>query len=141
MLSKTALDVLELRPVWRLREPVSQQCWFWPVNGPYDRYGALVMPQAPVGVAAQLLDNLVLALGVQAGEPQEVGMAELPGLLLERGAGWVWWLGDAVAPDWQSCVGVTLLAGPSLETMLADPQAKSRVWQDWCAWMAGLQPR
>ena len=153
MLDIDALEVLELLPIWRVREqPETAKCLLWVLTAQTaeKQTGFIVLHQQPQGDSVRLLENILYGFGlvtntraIQSMATQQIGAQEVGEALINSHMvateAWLWV--DDVArrgirqesyAQLARLVNGKILLSPSLESLLHDGAAKAALWAAWC---------
>ena len=153
MLDIEALAVLELLPIWRVREqPETTRCLLWVLAAQTaeKQTGFIMLHQQPQGDAARLLENILYGFGlvtnahaIQSMAAQQIDAQEIAEMLINSHMvapkAWLW-IDDVArrrirqesyAQIARSVSGKILLS-PALESLLHDGAAKAALWAAWC---------
>ena len=148
MLDIDAMEVLELLPVWRVREqPEAAKCLLWVLTAQTaeKQTGFIVLHQQPQGDAARLLENILYGFGlvgntraIQSMATRQIGAQEVETFETLAPA-WLW-VDDVARREIRQesyaqlirLVNEKILLSPALESLLHDGAAKAALWAAWC---------
>ena len=149
------LTELELMPRWQLRDaataPVIIAANRWTAMAVTTAQGVAgwaVAAQPMAAEAESLFMNMLGAMKLRGGVAIEIDPRQVAEEIALRRISWLWLLGEDLMPMLevlpQASTADGILRGASVfqsahpSALLTQPERKSTVWAEWCAYIAGL---